>query len=491
MQSRIINPEITHFKDEILKKIKELLPSNQKELSTITNFITFLESVYLGKPQSHLVNKADALLMMHMPHTQLEYDVIHYDFKTLLDILQSKKIPQITSKLLSFSEAIPFAACINNQIRIFEDFINSLVETENEDYVMNRQENVTTNLAMAIRFYIENQCRICRINKHGRMTITACEDMLLRNMREYLMRYPDFKEMAPEVLNRNIEMILNESQTDFGRNIDCQEDSLITEYYLYKTKKKLGKNEQYFDEILENLIRKSRRESISRQYINRCYLFETILFDSPTFIKVYVLILPCLQDVWLPYTEVKIIYSNHSERVSDIHYYKLPKLLSNFTFVSFVETNHPQGARNLFASFPPLRITDEEAALLPAPAPPAPSLPPPAPAPPPAPPPAPSLPPPAPSLPPPAPAPAPSLPPPAPPAPPAPLNMLQTPKKESLFTRMFKDFQLFGGRGRKTRKTRKTSKKRHRKSKYKKIKRRGIKNNNNNVTSRIRFFKKL
>jgi hypothetical protein len=66
--------------------------------------------------------------------------------------------------------------------------------------------------------------------------------------------------------------------------------------------------------------------------------------------------------------------------------------------------------------------------------------------------------------------------------------MLQTPKNESLFTRMFKDFQLFGGRGRKTRKT---SKKRHRKSKYKKIKRRGIKNNNNNVTSRIRFFKKL
>jgi hypothetical protein len=473
MQSRIINPEITPLKDEILKKIKELLPSNQKELSTITKFITFLESVYLGKPQSHLVNKPDHLLMMHMPHTQLEYDVIHYDFKMLLDILQSKKIPQITSKLLSFSEAIPFAACINNQIRIFEDFINSLVETENEDYVMNHQEDVTTNLAMAIRFYIENQCRICRINKDGRMTITACEDMLLRNMREYLMRYPDFKEMAPEVLNRNIEMILNESQTDFGRNIDCQEDSLITEYYSYRTKKKLGKNEQYFDEILENLIRKSRRESISRQYIHRCYLFETILFNSPTFIKVYVLILPCLQEVWLPYTEVKIIYSNHSEIVSDIHYYKLPKLLSNFTFVSFVETN-PQGARNLFASFPPLRITDEEAALLPAPAPPAPSLPPPAPAPAP----------PAPSLPPPAPAP-PLLP---PPAPPAPLNMLQTPKKESLFTRMFKDFQLFGGRGRKTRKT---SKKRHRKSKYKKIKRRGIKNNNNNFTSRIRFFKKL
>lgn len=437
MQSRIINPEITPLKDEILKKIKELLPSNQKELSTITKFITFLESVYLGKPQSHLVNKPDYLLIMHMPHTQMEYDVIHYDFKTLLDILQSKKIPKITSKLLSFSEAIPFAACINNQIRIFEDFINSLVETENEDYVMNHQEDVTTNLAMAIRFYIENQCRICRINKHGRMTITACEDMLLRNMREYLMRYPDFKEMAPEVLNRNIEMILNESQTDFGRNIDCQEDSLISEYYLYRTKTKMGKNEQYFDEILDNLIRKSRRESISRQYINRCYLFETILFNSPTFIKVYVLILPCLQDVWLPYTEVKIIYSNHSERVSDIHYYKLPKLLSNFTFVSFVETN-PQGARNLFASFPPLRITDEEAALLP-----------------------------------------------------APLNMLQTPKKESLFTRMFNGFELFGGRGKKTRKTIKTSKKRHRKSKYKKIKRRGIKNNNNNVTSRIRFFKKL
>ena len=479
MQSRIINPEITPLKDEILKKIKELLPSpsNQKELSTITNFITFLESVYLGKPQSHLVNKSDSLLRMHMPHTQLEYDVIHYDFKTLLDILQSKKIPQMTSKLLSFSEAIPFAACINNQIRIFEDFINSLVETENEDYVMNHQEDVTTNLAMAIRFYIENQCRICRINKHGRMTITACEDMLLRNMREYLMRYPDFKEMAPEVLNKNIEMILNESQTDFGRNIDCQEDSLITEYYLYRTKTKMGKNEEYFDEILDNLIRKSRRESISRQYINRCYLFETILFNSPTFIKVYVLILPCLQVVWLPYTEVKIIYSNHSERVSDIHYYKLPKLLSNFTFVSFVETN-PQGVRNLFASLPPLRITDEEAALLPAP-PPAPPAPAPAP-------PAPAPAPPAPSLPPPAPAPpAPSLP---PPAPPAPLNMLQTPKNESLFTRMFKDFQLFGGRGRKTRKT---SKKRHRKSKYKKIKRRGIKNNNNNVTSRIRFFKKL
>ena len=60
MQSRIINPEITPLKDEILKKIKELLPSpsNQKELSTITNFITFLESVYLGKP-----NKSDRLLM--------------------------------------------------------------------------------------------------------------------------------------------------------------------------------------------------------------------------------------------------------------------------------------------------------------------------------------------------------------------------------------------------------------------------------------------
>ena len=435
MQARIINPEITPLKDKILKKIKELLPSpsNQKELSTITNFITFLESVYLGKPQCHLVNKSPGLLTMHMPHTQLEYDVIHYDFKTLLDILQSKQIPQITSKLLSFSEAIPFAACINNQIRVFEDFINNLVETENEDYVMNHQEDVSTNLAMAIRFYIKNQCRICRINKHGRLTITACEDMLLKNMREYLMRYPDFKEMAPGgVLDGKIEMILKESQTDFGRNIDCQEDSLITEYYSYKTKKKLGKNEQYFDEILENLIRKSRRVSITDEERNRCYLFTTILFDSPTFIKVYVLILPCLQDVWLPYTEVKIIYSNHSERVSDIHYYKLPKLLSNFTFVSFVETN-PQGARNLFASFPPLRITDEEAALLPAPAPPS--------------------------------------------LPPAP---------QSLFTRMFKGFQLFGGRGRKTRKT---SKKGHRKSKYKKIKRRGRKNNN--VTSRIRFFKKL
>lgn len=418
MQSRIINPEITPLKDEILKKIKELLPSpsNQKELSTITNFITFLESVYLGKPQSHLVNKSDSLLMMHMPHTQMEYDVIYYDFKTLLDILQSKQIPQITSKLLSFSEAIPFAACINNQIRIFEDFVTNLVETENEDYVINHQEDVTTNLAMAIRFYIKNQCRICRINKHGRMNITACEDMLLRNMREYLMRYPDFKEM--EVLDENIKIILNESQTDFGRNIDCQEDSLISEYYLYKTK--MGKNAQYFDEILNNLIRKSRRESISRQD-DISYLFETILFNSPTFIKVYVLILPCLKDMWLPYTEVKIIYSNHSERVSDIHYYKLPKLLSNFTFVRFVEAN-PDSARNLFTSLPPLRITDEEAALLPAP---------PAP---------------------------PSL----PPAPP--------PKKESLFTRMFKGFELFGGRGRKTRKTRKTSKKRHRKSKYKKNK---------------------
>jgi len=428
MQSRIINPEITPLKDEILKKIKELLPppSNQKELSTITNFITFLESVYLGKPQSHLVNKSDSLLFGHMPHTQLEYDVIHYDFKTLLDILQSKQIPQITSKLLSFSEAIPFAACINNQIRIFEDFINNLVETENEDYVINHQEDVTTNLAMAIRFYIENQCRICRINKHGRMAITACEDMVVRNMREYLMRYPDFKEMAPEVLDGNIETILNESQTDFGRNIDCQEDSLISEYYLYKTK--MGKNAQYFDEILNNLIRKSRRESISRQD-DISYLFETILFNSPTFIKVYVLILPCLKDIWLPYTEVKIIYSNHSERVSDIHYYKLPKLLSNFTFVRFVEAN-PNSARDLFTSLPPLRITDEEAALLPAP--------PPAP--------------------------------PAPPAPPPPLNMLQTPKKESLFTRVFNGFELFGGRGRKTRKTRKTSKKRHRKSKYKKNK---------------------
>ena len=133
--------------------------------------------------------------------------------------------------------------------------------------------------------------------------------------------------------------------------------------------------------------------------------------------------------MWLPYTEVKIIYSNHSERVSDIHYYKLPKLLSNFTFVRFVEAN-PDSARDLFTSLPPLRITDEEAALLPAPPPP----------------------------------------PPPPPAPPPPLNMLQTPKKESLFTRMFNGFELFGGRGRKTRKTRKTSKKKYRKSKCKKNK---------------------
>ena len=75
----------------------------------------------------------------------------------------------------------------------------------------------------------------------------------------------------------------------------------------------------------------------------------------------YVLIIPCLLDTWLPYTEVKIIYSNRPGVVTDTHYYNLPKLLSNCEFVSYEKTL-PEMARQLFESLPPLHITAEETA---------------------------------------------------------------------------------------------------------------------------------
>jgi len=347
MQSRIINSEITSLKDEILKIIKGLLPSNPNELSTIIQFITFLESVYLGKTTG-----------IHMPTNELEFETIYYEFKRLLTFLKSTT-PDTQVKLLNFSKEIKFAACINHHIRILTDFTNNLFESEN--YIYNHDENVNTNLALAIRFYIENECRICRLNKHGRMNIPQCEDMLLQNIHAYLMRYNEFKEMAPELLHQNIEIILSESETDFSRKVDCQEESLISEYYLYKSS--MGNNAQYFDEILRNLILKSKKQLTLIKDLHKCYLFKTILFNDPTFIKVYVLILPVLLDIWLPYNEVKIIYSNRPDIVTDTHYYNLPKLLSNCEFVSYVETNVHM-ARQLFESLPPLHITAEETVSL-------------------------------------------------------------------------------------------------------------------------------
>ena len=345
MQSRIINPEITSLKDEILKIITKLLPSNPSELSTIIPFITFLEGVYLGKKTG-----------MHMPENQLEFETIYYEFKRVLTFLKSSP-PDTQVKLINFSKEIKFAACINHHIRILTDFTNNLLESEN--YIYNHDENVNTNLGLAIRFYIENQCRICRLNKHGRMNIPQCEDMLLKNMHEYLMRYPTFNEMEPGLLNRTIETILSDSETDFKRKIDCQEESLISEYYLYRSK--MGKNTQYFDEILTDLILKSKKQFHLFKDLDKYYLFKTIILNGHTPIKVYVLILPYLLDLWLPYTEVKIIYSNHPDIVTDTHYYNLPKLLSNCEFVSYVKTPHNM-ARQLFEGLPPLHITAEETA---------------------------------------------------------------------------------------------------------------------------------
>jgi hypothetical protein len=343
MASRKINPEITLLKNEIIKIITGLLPSNPSDLSTIIKFITFLEGVYLGNTTG-----------IHMPTTELEFETIYYEFERLLTFLKSPT-PDTQIKLINFSKEIKFAACINHHIRILTDFTNKLFESGN--YIYNHDEYVDTNLASAIRFYIENECRICRLNKHGRMNIPQCEDMLLQNMHAYLMRYNEFKEMAPGLLRQNIEIILNESETDFSRKVDCQEESLISEYYLYKAK--MGENAQYFDEILQSLIKKSKNQFTLIKNFNRCYLFKTILLNGPRPIKVYVLILPCLLDIWLPYTEVKIIYSNHPDIVTDTHYYNLPKLLSNCQFVSYVEIDNTM-ARQLFESLPPLYITPEE-----------------------------------------------------------------------------------------------------------------------------------
>jgi hypothetical protein len=343
MQSRIINPEITSLKDEILKIITKLLLSNPSELYIIIQFITFLEGVYLGTTTG-----------IHMPTTELEFETIYFEFKRVLTFLKSPP-PDTKLKLINFSKEIKFAACINHHIRILIDFTNNLLESEN--YIYNHDENVNTNLALAIRFYIENQCRICRLNKHGRMNIPQCEDMLLQNMHEYLMRYPTFNEMEPGLLNRNIETILSHSETDFKRKIDCQEESLISEYYLYRSR--MGKNTQYFDEILTDLFLKSKKQFHLFKDFEKCYLFKTIILNGHTPIKVYVLILPYLLDPWLPYTEVKIIYSNHPDIVTDTHYYNLPKLLSNCEFVSYVKTPHNM-ARQLFEGLPPIHITAEE-----------------------------------------------------------------------------------------------------------------------------------
>ena len=342
---RVINKEITPLKDEIIKIITGLLPSNPSELSTIITFITFLEGVYLGKTTG-----------IHMPENELEFETIYYEFKRMLTFLK-KTPPDAEAKLLRFSKEIKFAACINHHIRILTDFTNNLLESEN--YIYNHDENVNTNLAFAIRFYIENQCRICRLNKHGRMNIPQCEDMLLHNMHEYLMRYPSFKEMEPGSLNKTIETILSYSETDFKRKIDCQEASLISEYYLYRSR--MGENTQYFDEILTNLILKSKQKFPNADFLNKIYVFKTIILNGPTPIKVYVLITPCLLDTWLPYTEVKIIYSNRPGIVTDTHYYNLPKLLSNCEFVSYEKTL-PEMARQLFERLPPLHITAEETA---------------------------------------------------------------------------------------------------------------------------------
>ena len=104
MQSRIINPEITSLKDEILKIITKLLPSNPSELSTIIPFITFLEGVYLGKN-----------IGRHMPENQLEFETIYYEFKRVLTFLKSPP-PDTQVKLINFSKEIKFAACINHHI---------------------------------------------------------------------------------------------------------------------------------------------------------------------------------------------------------------------------------------------------------------------------------------------------------------------------------------------------------------------------------------
>ena len=358
MEERKINYDVIPIKDKILIIISEVLHDRINELTIIIKFITFLESVYLGNLQSDLVNKPLYMLKIHMPHTQLEYDTIYYDFVTLLKILEKNEIPQIKTKLLSFSEAIPFAGCINHQIRIFEDFITIVKESNNEDYVIDFKEDNITNLASAIHFYIKNECKICRLNRHGLLNLHACEDKLLQNIRNYLLRYPYFQEFEPEELNRNIDVILTENETDFNRKVDCEEEILLSEYYLFKTK--MGSNQQYFTDILEILKRKSQKILLRSDV--KVYIFETILFNSPTFIKVYVLILPCLNDRWLPYNEVKIIYSNFPDRVSDIHYYNLPKLFSKFTFVSILNIElHPMDASKFFASLPPLYITEEEA----------------------------------------------------------------------------------------------------------------------------------
>ena len=123
----------------------------------------------------------------------------------------------------------------------------------------------------------------------------------------------------------------------------------------------MGKNTQYFDEILTNLILKSKQKFPNADFLDKIYVFKTIILNGPTPIKVYVLIIPCLLDRWLPYTEVKIIYSNRPGIVTDTHYYNLPKLLSNCEFVSYEKTL-PEMARQLFERLPPLHITAEETA---------------------------------------------------------------------------------------------------------------------------------